>query len=165
MPPSLFWLLDIFNHKIKLQLIDGNTQNLLAGFPPAARGVAKETHRVDSKAKTLINQAIWLLCCKFCDFLPEAKQLYKVTGSERQEQAGISCGWSRKSQSTTAKNSRGSTTGTLGPSSARAPSASCGRARRRRPRGSHAAAETRRENKTETIWCTSSLFLFFSFYI
>lgn len=39
-----------------------------------------------------------------------------------------------------AENSRGSTTGTLGPSSERAPSASCGRARRRRPPGSHAAA-------------------------
>lgn len=38
------------------------------------------------------------------------------------------------------ENSRGSTTGTLGPSSERAPSASCGRARRRRPPGSHAAA-------------------------
>lgn len=45
------------------------------------------------------------------------------------------------------ENSRGSTTGTLGPSSERAPSASCGRARRRRPPDSHAAAVIRQVNK------------------
>lgn len=76
-PPSplpFFGFWDIFKHKIKLQPMDGNTPIPSAALPPAARGVAEETHDADFKAKTLINRAVWwLLCCKTCDFLPESK--------------------------------------------------------------------------------------------